>query len=122
MPQSRLKECLNVKRRPILLPSEEMKTSDHFDDDVSKRPDRIPIRQEWRELALRKPLYTEEQNNGWTKHWIYITEAGKWLRVVVRQDGETVHTNFFDRNFEIKLSRWWRGLESGLRRWPENED
>lgn len=99
-----------------------MKTSGHFDDDVSERPDRIPIRQEWREKALRKPEYTESQNNGWTKHWIYVPEAGKWLRIVVLRDGETIHTNFFDRGFDAKLNRWWQGLESGLRRWPKDED
>ena len=98
-----------------------MKTSGHFDDDVSKRSDRVPIRQEWREKALQKPLYTEQQDNGWTRHWISVQEAGKWLRVVVREDGETVHTNFFDRGFNAKLERWWKGLEPGLRRWPENE-
>lgn len=99
-----------------------MKTSGHFDDDVSKRPDRVKIKDEWRERALRKPQYAESQNNGWTKHWIYVSEVGKWLRIVVQEDGETVHTNFFDRGFPDKLNRWYRGLEPGLRRWPENED
>lgn len=99
-----------------------MKTSGHFDDDVSKRPDRVPIRQEWRERALLKPEYTEEQNNGWTRHWIYVPEASKWLKLVVKEDGETVHTNFFDRDFPRKLDRWWKGLEPGLRRWTGDED
>lgn len=99
-----------------------MKTSGHFDDDVSRRPDRVRIKQEWREEALRRPEYTEEQANGWTKNWVYVSEASKWLRIVVQEDGETVHTNFFDRGFDNKLDRWWRSLEPGLRRWPNDED
>ncbi len=99
-----------------------MKTSGHFDDDVSRRPDRISIREEWREQALRRPEYTESQINGWTQHWIYVSEREKWLKLVVLDDGETVHTNFWDRGFEGKLRRWYRGLEPGLRRCPRNEN
>src|SRR4051812_9804022 len=99
-----------------------MKMSGHFDDDVSKRPDRINIREEWREWALHEPEYTEPQHNGWIRHWIYVTEQGKWLRVVILEDGETVHTNFWDRGFQEKLERWYRGLEPGLRRQPKRED
>lgn len=99
-----------------------MKTSGHFDDDVSKRPDRVSIKQEWREKALREPEYTEQQNGGRTRHWIYVRETSKWLRVVVLQDGETIHTNFFDRGFDARRNRWLRGLEPKLRRWPKDED
>lgn len=99
-----------------------MKTSGHFDDDVSRRPDRVQITDELRERALRKPEYTEPQNNGWTRHWIYVMEVRRWLRVVVKGDGVTIHTNFFDRGFDGKLERWYRGLEPGLRRWPKDED
>lgn len=88
-----------------------MKTSGHFDDDVSKRPDRVTIREEWRERALRDPEYVEHQQNGRTGHWIYVTEQAKWLKVVVLPDGETVHTNFWDRGFEKKLRRFEQGKE-----------
>jgi hypothetical protein len=99
-----------------------MKTSGHFDDDVSKRPDRVDIKEEWRERALREPEYLEPQNNGWTKRWIRVEEQGKWLRLVVLEDGETIHTNFWDRGFAEKLERWYRGLEPRLRRCPRNEN
>lgn len=88
-----------------------MKTSGHFDDDVSKRPDRIGIEQEWVDRALRQPEYVEHQQNGRTKRWTYVTERGKWLRIVVLEDGETVHTKFWDRGLEKKLERWKQGHE-----------
>lgn len=33
--------------------------------------------------------------------WVKIEEAGpKYLRVILLEDGETVHNAFFDRNFK----------------------
>lgn len=88
-----------------------MKTSGHFEDDVAKRPDRMGIRQEWRERALKEPEYIEHQQDGRTSRWCYIAERGRWLRIVVLPDGETVHTNFWDRGFVKKLRRWEEGNE-----------
>ena len=94
-----------------------MKKSGHFNEDVSRRPDREEITDEWRERALHDPEYVERQRDGRTRRWTYIAERGKWLRVVVLADGETVHTNFWDRGFERKLTKWeeggeWKKLES----------
>ena len=88
-----------------------MKTSGHFDDDVSKRPDRADVTDELREQALREPEYREHQQDGRAKHWIYVAEREKWLRIVVLEDGETVHTNMWDRGFEKKLESWRQGRE-----------
>jgi hypothetical protein len=33
------------------------------------------------------------------KNWQRIREANKYLRVIVLEDGETVHNAFFDRTF-----------------------
>ncbi len=55
---------------------------------------------EWIEEVLRNPLKTEIQDNGRIRYWGYIEEAGKYLRVIVEPDGETVHNAFFDRGFK----------------------
>ena len=34
------------------------------------------------------------------RYWVYIPEAGKYLRVVTEPDGETVHNAFLDRGFK----------------------
>jgi hypothetical protein len=99
-----------------------MKTSGHFDDDVSKRPDRVDITDEMRERALREPEYVEHQQDGRTKRWIYVAEQGKWLRVVALPDGETVLTNMWDRGFEEKLKRYEQGHEWRMVRWTKDED
>lgn len=32
--------------------------------------------------------------------WGYIEEAGKYLRVITLEDGETFHNAFFDRRYK----------------------
>lgn len=40
------------------------------------------------------------QGDGRIRKWKYINEAGKYLRVILLEDGETVHNAFFDRDFK----------------------
>ena len=63
---------------------------------LRKRP---YIRREWCEEALRRPLRRELQPDGRTRLWVYVEELGKHLRVVVLEDGETVHNAFPDRDY-----------------------
>jgi hypothetical protein len=37
---------------------------------------------------------------GRIRHWLYISELGKYLLVVTLDDGETIHNAFPDRNFK----------------------
>lgn len=95
---------------------ESMRTSGHFDDDVANRPDRKDIRYEWTKRGFQTPQYTELQSDGRTKHWVYVPEKARWLRVVILEDGCTVLTNCWDRGFPSKLDRWNHGLESNLKK------
>lgn len=38
--------------------------------------------------------------DGRIRKWARITEVGKYLRVILLDDGETVHNAFFDRSFK----------------------
>lgn len=57
------------------------------------------LKEVWLALALIEPLRIEVQENGRIRHWVFIAEANKYLRVVTEPDGETVHNAFFDRRF-----------------------
>ncbi|WP_018875602.1 hypothetical protein [Thioalkalivibrio sp. ALE31] len=58
------------------------------------------IRDEWIVQAIDEPLYEEVQGDGRIRRWALIDEAeGRYLRVVLLADGETVHNAFFDRGF-----------------------
>jgi hypothetical protein len=74
-----------------------MKTTDYFRDSVLTR--RPYLKMDWIEAVLRDPVRTEVQPNGRTRHWAYVEERGRYLRVVVETDGETVHNAFPDRGF-----------------------
>ena len=74
-----------------------MKTTRYFEEQVLRK--RPYIRREWCERALACPDRREPQEGGRIRHWVFIPEADKFLRVVTLEDGQTVHNAFFDRNF-----------------------
>lgn len=76
-----------------------MKSTAYFRH-VRQRPDRAEIRTEWILETIRNPIYTEIQVDGRIRKWRLISEEGKFLRVILLEDGETVHNAFFDRNFK----------------------
>lgn len=58
------------------------------------------IRVEWIERVVQHPLREVMQVDGRIRRWAAITEMeGRFLRVVLLPDGETVHNAFFDRSF-----------------------
>jgi len=58
------------------------------------------IEEAWILKTISMPLQTEVQTDGRIRKWGYIEEAGKYLRVILLDDGETVHNAFFDRGFK----------------------
>jgi len=67
---------------------------------MKQRADRAIIKEEWILETINNPLKTEIQSDGRIRKWSYIEEAGKYLRVILLDDGETVHNVFFDRGFK----------------------
>jgi len=66
------------------------------------RPDRALIEIEWIRRAIEHPIKEIVQQDGRIPRWAKIEEAnGKYLRVVLLSDGETVHNAFFDRSFML---------------------
>ncbi len=58
------------------------------------------IRLEWIEHVLQHPVREVIQADGRIRRWTPIHEMdGRYLRVVLLADGETVHNAFFDRSF-----------------------
>lgn len=76
-----------------------MKTTKYFDFRRQK-PDRKNIKDEWIQRVIDSPIRTEVQSDGRIKVWGKIGEVDKYLRVIVLEDGETVHNAFFDRSFK----------------------
>ena len=55
---------------------------------VRQRPDRAIIKEELILDTIKKPIKTEIQTDGRIKKWRFIEEAGKYLRVILLEDGK----------------------------------
>ncbi|MGH9959348.1 MAG: hypothetical protein ACREBC_19865 [Pyrinomonadaceae bacterium] len=78
-----------------------MKTTEYFHA-IRSRPDRAIIKDEWVQRAIDHPEKEYVQSDGRIRRWARIEEMeGRYLRVVVLPDGETVHNAFFDRGFKL---------------------
>jgi len=73
--------------------------TDYFRDDVLAK--RTYIRLEWCQAAITTPVRKEVQpEDGRIRHWIFVPELDKYLRVVTLADGVTLHNAFPDRRFK----------------------
>lgn len=77
-----------------------MKITGYFSA-LRSRPDRAVIRDAWIEQAIVAPLREHIQADGRIRRWIQVPEMdNRYLRVILPEDGETVHNAFFDRRFQ----------------------
>ncbi|MGH8117666.1 MAG: hypothetical protein ACREPJ_10255, partial [Rhodanobacteraceae bacterium] len=76
-----------------------MKTTRYFQA-TRMRPDRAWILDEWIARTIANPERRFVQADGRMRCWARVPEAdGRYLRVVLLSDGQTVHNAFFDRSF-----------------------
>ena len=69
---------------------------------MRRRSDRGMIRLEWIQLVVEHPVREVIQQDGRIRRWAPIVEMeGKYLRVILLADGQTVHNAFFDRSFTL---------------------
>ncbi len=78
-----------------------MKTTRYFDN-LIRRPDRADIKSEWIQHVINNPVKKTVQSDGRIRLWAPIKAYGnRHLRVILLEDGETVHNAFFDRGFKL---------------------
>jgi hypothetical protein len=78
-----------------------VKFTDYFQT-MRLRPDRAGISMDWIQHVIQHPEKEVIQADGRIRRWAAISEMdGRYLRVILLPDGETVHNAFFDRNFEL---------------------
>ena len=76
-----------------------MKFTQYFNA-MRLRADRAFIRDEWIQRVVESPVREVVQQDGRIRRWAAIPEMdGRFLRVILLPDGETVHNAFFDRSF-----------------------
>lgn len=68
---------------------------------IRSRPDRAIIKDEWVQRVIESPEREYIQADGRVRRWAKIDEnEGRYLRVVLLPDMETVHNAFFDRGYK----------------------
>ncbi|OFV96292.1 MAG: hypothetical protein A3F68_09755 [Acidobacteria bacterium RIFCSPLOWO2_12_FULL_54_10] len=78
-----------------------MKSTQYFQA-MHLRPDRAIIRMDWIQRVVEHPVKEIIQGDGRIRRWASIAEMeGRYLRVILLPDGETVHNAFFDRSFTL---------------------
>lgn len=50
--------------------------------------------------AVQRPIRQQQQTDGRIRRWTYVEAEGRCLRIILLEDGETVHNAFFDRNYK----------------------
>ena len=67
---------------------------------MRQRPDRSFIEFDWIERVVNNPVRERVQADGRIRLWAPISEMdGRYLRVILLPDRQTVHNAFFDRSF-----------------------
>ena len=68
---------------------------------MRQRSDRASINLDWIQQVIEYPEKETIQADGRIRRWAAISEMdGRYLRVILLPDGETVHNAFFDRRFK----------------------
>ena len=69
-----------------------------------QREDRKDIKIEWIKHVFDDPEYEEIQSDGRIRRWAKIEDAeNRYLRIIILEDGETIHNAFFDRSFKEEV-------------------
>ena len=68
---------------------------------IRNRSDRVLISEEWIQNVIDNPVKEVIQSDRRIRRWAAIDDMdGRYLRVILLADGETVHNAFFDRGFK----------------------
>ena len=76
-----------------------MKVTRYFEEQILQK--RTYLTYEMCLQVIANPLKQETQEDGRKRYWGFIPELNKIIRVVVLEDGETIHNAFMDRSFKI---------------------
>jgi len=75
-------------------------TNHYIQDTLPKRP-YLKAKEGELEKIIKNPCKKSIQMNGRISYWGYVKEEHKYLRIITLEDGLTVHTAYFDRNFKL---------------------
>jgi hypothetical protein len=74
-----------------------LKTTAHFEQVLRQRPE---IKREWCEEIARNMGYRKRTPRGRIICWGWVEELKHYVRVVLLEDGQTLHTAMIDSGFK----------------------
>jgi uncharacterized protein YuzE len=87
----------------------------YFALEVMARADRRDIDVADVNHALIQPTRKQRQPDGRVRYWCWVSERGRWLRVVTEADGETVHKRILGPELRAM------NLDPTIRYYPETD-
>ena len=84
---------------PIYLQKDNLKSTRYFEEQILVKRTYLTI--EMCVKVIDNPLKKEIQLDGRTRYWGFVPELDKIIRVVVLEDGETIHNAFMDRGYKL---------------------
>jgi uncharacterized protein YuzE len=91
-----------------------VKTTAYFDA-IRMRPDRANITDAWIQRAQAAPVSVVTQQDGRKRQWAPIPEMeNRYLRVILLEDGETVHNAFFRSQVQTMKVRYFPDTDTLL--------
>ena len=90
-----------------------LKTTEYFRY-IRTKPDRARILEEWIQAAVEHPIREQRQSDGRIRRWTFAESEGRYLRVILLGDGETVHNAFFGSQFQTMNIKYFRDTDTAL--------
>ena len=78
---------------------DDLKTTRYFEEQILQKRSYLTI--EMCEKVINNPLKKERQPDGRLRYWGMVPELNKIIRVVVLEDGNTIHNAFMDRTYKL---------------------
>ena len=75
----------------------DLNTTRHFEQVLRQRPE---IKREWCERIAIDRTFTEMMPSGRIRCWGWVEEVNHYVRVVLLEDGKTLHTAMIDSKFK----------------------
>ena len=76
------------------------KMTDYFRNSILRKRPEFCGREDDIESWIDHPSHIETQSDGRKRYWAWDIKTAKWVRIVVLEDGITIHNIFFDRGYK----------------------
>ncbi|MFZ4403959.1 MAG: hypothetical protein ACOYOK_07640 [Pseudobdellovibrionaceae bacterium] len=78
----------------------QLKMTDYFKNSILRKRPEFLDREDDIILWIDHPSHIVTQSDGRKKYYARDLQECKWVRIILLEDGKTIHNIFYDRNFK----------------------